>query len=315
MKNLQAKIKGFTLFEMLLVLAIMSAILILLSNYTSQRLEQFRRDRTALQMQQILNAGMAYYINNSYWPAQSGINGACSSTSLSSLQPNYIPSGLVSPYGVAYSINCNITSGVFSVSLAVPGTKTGAANAQIITGMIPLGTYSGSTVTGQVNIPGQNLNNARSVNFAGYYHNGACVPAPTCPGNMAPDILVVPVSLYGVNDMSASASYYALYGFTAYAYGAPGNPPGSTPQGPTNVADCTSPATASGCYSSNSPSVVNASSSYLYWRVCLSVTTEKGVVSSTATDSSWGQYATVMAITRCVPANEVSGSDFTVWTK
>ena len=37
-------------------------------------------------------------------------------------------------------------------------------------------------VTAQVTTPGQNLNNARSVNFVGIYHNGACVPVPNCPG-------------------------------------------------------------------------------------------------------------------------------------
>jgi hypothetical protein len=129
---------------------------------------------------------------------------------------------------------------------------------------------------------------------------------------MAPDVLVVPAALYGTNDMGASSGYYPLYGFTAYAYGAHGNPPGTLPDAAANIADCASPGSARTCQSSGGSPM--PASSTLYWRVCLSVTTTKGVVSSTA-DATWGQYTTIMAITRCVPQSENAGSDFTVWTQ
>ena len=36
-------------------------------------------------------------------------------------------------------------------------------------------------VVAAVNIPGQNLNNAGAVTFAGLYYHGGCVPVPQCP--------------------------------------------------------------------------------------------------------------------------------------
>jgi len=65
----RAKVTGFTLIEMLLVLIIVSMIIYMGLGYLQQRTVQIRMDRTSLQMQQILNAGMAYYIANSTWPA------------------------------------------------------------------------------------------------------------------------------------------------------------------------------------------------------------------------------------------------------
>ena len=206
----------------------------------------------------------------------------------------------------------------------VPGIAPTSGSAAILAVAAVTGVPAEIVVQGEVNIPGQNLNNARSVNFAGYYHHGGCVPAPFCPSNMAPDILVVPVSLYGLNDVSADSTYYPLYGFTAYANGgvnAASSAPNSTPDVPSNVADCENPSVATQCNStcgSNGAggpcTAITTVGNQLYWRVCLIVRTEKGVVGQTATNA-WGQYATVLAITRCVPLNENAGSDFTVWTQ
>jgi prepilin-type N-terminal cleavage/methylation domain-containing protein len=332
MKFFKRDVKGFTLFEMLLVLGIMSVIILMISNYTSQKVDEFRREKAAVQMQQILNAGLAYYMNVGYWPTQTSGTSTCTSSALNQTGSNanplqsggYLPNPVNSPWaGAVYSVNCNGTAStsasVFQVSLVVPG-KQATANANVVAGMIPMGTAASTTVTGQVLVPGQNLNNARSVNFAGYYHNGACVPAPVCPTNMTADILVVPISLYGVNEASTTYAYYSLYGFTAYAYGLANGTttPSSVPGAPDSIADCVNPQTKTPCASTGAyptaPTNITTPTAYTYWRVCLSVTTERGLVSSTA-DTGWGQYATVMAITRCVPANEYSGSDFTVWTQ
>jgi len=48
-----------------------------------------------------------------------------------------------------------------------------------------------------------------------------------------------------------------------------------------------------------------------YWRVCLATVTSKGDV---VWDSTTGEYATVMAVTRCGLNTENTGSSFQVWT-
>jgi prepilin-type N-terminal cleavage/methylation domain-containing protein len=327
--------KGFTLIEMILVLGIIASIISMLVKYSFMRADQIRVDTAAVQMQQILNAGMAFYINNGYWPSQASATTPCGTvSSLKPLQspPNdYLSANLNPPYnGASYGMNCSPNTGVFSVTLRFPAEGTSpAAWIRILAGILPLATYTNNTVTSSVNIPGQNLNNARSVNFGNFYHQGGCVPAPTCPANMTPDIMVLPASLYGVNDAPGKTDYYPLYGFTAYAVGTAAGISGqstaaATPASPDQVADCnpsvttptqcnsTCPASSPGSRSTCTP--ISNSTGTLYWRVCLIVRTEKGVVSQTA-DSTWGQYASLLAITRCVPVNESSGSDFSVWTQ
>jgi prepilin-type N-terminal cleavage/methylation domain-containing protein len=303
MKKYQIGNKGFSLLEMLLVLGIMSAIIVMIANYSTLKTSQLRRDRAAIQMQQILNAGLAYYLNNGKWPNETASTSPPCPTSsdLSTLLGSYLPATFNSPYvGSSYSITCN-AYGLFSVSL----TTASASDASSLAGLIPLGTVSGAVATGSVNVPGQNLNNARSVNFANYYHNGACVPAPTCPSNMAPDILVVPVSLYGDN---TATTYYPLLGFTAYAVS---DAAGDTyPVAYNAVVDCATQSSASTCQSNSNGTSVN--SNYLYWRVCLSITTVDGVVTD-STNGSWAENTSILAITRCVPVNENYGSDFSVW--
>lgn len=319
MKKFLDKAKGFTLFEMLMVLVIMGTILMLLANYSSGRLDQFKRDKGALQMQEILNAGMAFYTAKGYWPSQSSGTAACTTgVNLAALQPNYLPSNLISPWGVPYTIGCNSTTGTFSVSVTIPGTIAAKATASVLAGMIPLGSVdsTGLVVTGQVNIPGQNLNNARSVNFASLYHNGGCVPAPTCPPGMSPEIMVVPTALFGDND--GNTTFYSLYGFAATALGAAGSPPGTVPVAANAVADCFTTTTATACQDTSTVTSGSGSSTApsgtLYWRVCLTVVTEKGIVAQTD-GTTWAQLTSLLAITRCAPNNEYSGSDFSVWTR
>ncbi len=114
--------RGFSLIEMVLVLIVIASILVLVSNYGNQRMNQFRRDRTALQMQQILNAGLSYYINQGTWP-----------TNLGALQSgNYLPTPLNSPYGTQYTAVPSSSSNNFTVT--VPVYKS--ADAQVISGKI-----------------------------------------------------------------------------------------------------------------------------------------------------------------------------------
>jgi len=341
--------QGFTLLEIMLVLGIVGGIMVMAINYGSRQVSQQRRDKTALQMQQILNAGLAYYTANGAWPLPGGTCSFTSTSTSNSATPSslstlksagYLPSAISSnAFGYAYNVTCdNVTGGVFYVITRLNSVAT----ALIIAGELPVAYLSdqygnpvtnGTYVTSQVTTPGQNLNNARSLNFAGAYHHGACVPVPVCPGYnpaatppacnsgtncMTPQIMVAPASVSGVSD-SNSTNAYPIASFTAYALGPATS---SNLMGcPAVVSPATTPtSTVTPCTwgSSGIPNGSQASPSGLYWRVCLQVVTSKGIVSTTNTGAgaaAWGQYVSMVAMTRCTPPNEPFGSDFTVFTQ
>ncbi len=327
--------KGFTLLEMVLVLAIMSSILIMIIGYSTQRFDQFRRDKAAMQMEQILNAGLAYYTTNGQWPI-----------SLSTLQTaNYLPSSYTSPYGGAYTIPATTTAtgNIFQVSTTVTSLHA-SSDASTIAGMLPGGSVAGSTVTGQVVVPGQNLNNARSVNFGNIYNSGGCVPVPTCPSGMQPVIMTSVAAATGYYDPPVNCNNYGdesgctpsaphpIYGVVSYATGGPPTVSGGTGSGNTPP-DCSNPTTSPGtqtCFSDTSlSSWPTLASGQDYWRVCLSIQVDQGFVVISGTPGSgegsstyWGQnLGSVLAITRCAPGpvgappTENEGSSLDVWSK
>lgn len=142
------------------------------------------------------------------------------------------------------------------------------------------------------------------INFVGLYRHGGCVPVPTCPNSYdEPQIFVAPVSVSGVND--GPTIHYNLNSFTAYAKD---KQIVTTTAGPVNC-DGTP-------YNPAPPTACNPQGGTLgvtkYWRVCLQIVTDKGLVSG----NQYGQYVTLMAMTRCSPAaGEVSGggTPFTIF--
>ncbi|HEV2613701.1 MAG TPA: prepilin-type N-terminal cleavage/methylation domain-containing protein [Gammaproteobacteria bacterium] len=71
MLNMKMKERGFTLLELLLVLALASILALgALSMYQIQ-LRNFKVDKTSLQMQQWLQAGMSFYVDCNQWPTDS----------------------------------------------------------------------------------------------------------------------------------------------------------------------------------------------------------------------------------------------------
>lgn len=313
----QRNIQGFTLIEILLVLVIISVIIYASVGYMQQRALQLRIERASTQTQQILNAGLAYYVGNSQWPTMAQLKG------------NYLPpSPMRNPWGNTYDVaNDGKLFYVYSKVNTV-SAKGASAAAQVIAGTLPLA-YTSNTagapglppsssspcvaadttcyVVASVNIPGQNLNNATAVNYAGLYKHGGCVPVPTCPVSangtpMKAQIMVVPASVSGVNDTDAgpptSQNVYPISSFTAYAKDPSTNP--AACDGGTQVP----------CAPQNPP----ATGTPTYWRACLQVVTEKGPVTSGTGANAWGQNVTLMAITRCAIVNEPSGSNFSVFS-
>lgn len=71
MFTVRKQYKGFTLLELLLVLALVSILILgALSLYQIQ-LRNFKVDKTSLQMQQWLQAGMSFYVDCGQWPTDS----------------------------------------------------------------------------------------------------------------------------------------------------------------------------------------------------------------------------------------------------
>lgn len=311
MANDHGNTKGFTLLEVLLVLSIMSLLLLVAINMGNQKIDQMKREKTASDMKQILNAMQAYYVDMGEFP----------SDMLTLSNGGYLPANITSSYGVGYSIQNGNHTG--EVNVTIPATiKAAALNAKIIAGMVPSGFVDNtSKVHAVTTAPGSNLNSAKSVNFSGLYHHGACVPVPSCPAGTQATIMVAPVSVNGVNDQG-TPTLYPISSFTAYATG-PADP---TAVG--GVPKCSSNSLAdTACYLDTTGGATkvpsNLSPPQKYWRVCLQVITQNGDVSLTNVGTgvnSWGQFATVMAITRCattavtVPPGEATGSPFSVFS-
>lgn len=340
------KMKGFTLIEMLLVLVIISSILYMLFGYVQQKALQMRIDRTTTQMQQILNAGLSYYVVHGHWPVTTAgtAENLTATTATNLLQTEgFLPANVTisSPWaGSDYFIYTDTQNKLFYVYTSiVAGTATSgyaSSAANIIAGTLPMA-YSTNVnaspptpgtpcvtadttcyVVSSVNIPGQNLNNAGAVNYAGLYKQGGCVPVPTCPTDpttgtpLTPQVVIVPVSVSGLNDPNSNA-IYPISSFTGYA-----TPAAALPD------KCTGSSTQPACDAAST--VGNAPATGKYWRACLQVVTEKGNVQTTNTNTAspgsgnpgagtdFGTNVTLMAITRCPIPSESAGSKFTIYS-
>ena len=64
---------GITLLELMLVLVIMAVFAVMGVNMMQQHMREAQLDQTSIQMQQILHAGLAYYINHGNWPASMSV--------------------------------------------------------------------------------------------------------------------------------------------------------------------------------------------------------------------------------------------------
>lgn len=304
------KNRGVTLLEVLLVLAISAAILLMLINYVQRKGEDVRRSQTSVQMQAIMNAALAYYIANTKWP-----------TSIQDLQTEgYLPDiALNNPWGEPYLVNTSDLDsnlGFLYVHTDVHST----ISAQLIAASLPLAhEQSDSTeVVAVVNVPAQSLNQARAVQFAGVYNNGGCVPVPTCPDKLKPQIYAVPAEVYGVFNKPnctgpnrydcRNVSVTPITQLAAYAKGPVELSGGGQLQNCYNT-------NTSACKKDRSGNMIHSGE---YWRVCLSVTSLNGRVNPDA--EAWGKLVgSIVAMTRCVATNdsgavvEPTGSNFSVW--
>ena len=334
-----------TLVEVLLVLVIMSAIVMMIFNFSTQKMDELRRDKATIQIQQILNAGLSYYVNNGHWPQCPGSTETqpvkCKLDKDSDLESQgYLPTiSIPNPWNVTDKTYYHITGGTqnnasnFYVYMQTQNPVT----AVTLAGRLPTafvttqtdaykspptqdGSCSGGVPTDQkcsyvvssVTIPGQNLNNARSVNFASIYSSGGCVPEPVCPTGMKSEIMAIPVSVSGIfvnphcTSVTCPFDSTPITSYTAWA----------TALGPdsTHAPSCGGSPTNASCQITT-PGL----STDRFWRVCLRVETEKGTVNPAAGGVGSGNYwgiavGSILAITRCAPPNEPVGTPFQVWS-
>lgn len=314
--------KGVTLIEVLLVLVISSIIMVMLIGFLQQQTDEMRRSRAVTQIVQILNAGLAYYVANNAWPQNSDLSDLISG--------GYLPFTPTNPWGNPYTIQSS-NPGMLTVTTNVHTRD----NALQIVGRVPFGSISGTNVvSSSVNIPAQQLNNSTTLNFASIYHSGACVPAPVCPldkyGNKTqPQIYVIPLSVSGVyddpnalsgnctdpngNDFNtcSNINVFPITNYTAYAIG-----PVAYTKGSGKIQACNGASPGNSCYISGTSSSDEAPSGS-YWRVCLSVGTEKGLINPVGTvTNNWAQgqaMGTLLVVTRCAISGEYTGAGFDVW--
>jgi len=329
------KERGFTLLEMLLVLVIIASIMGMFIGYTLRKSEETRIDKMVMTTQQILSASLNFYNDHGSWTKCTDADECIFKTggNIPLLMEGYVPDqdytslwpGGVDPTNDTYIQFSAPSNPRFRVCIPINAGSASRAIAETIASRLPLGTTTQTTnaaepcdqnmvpvpctdpalpcrVVTTVQVPGQNLNNARSINFGGVYHNGACVPVPDCPGGMKAQIFVSPVSVSGLSEglnlSTSSGEVVPLSSFTAYVKPSPDPATGAV--GPENCTD-TSYAP---CYQDNASTLLPPGN---YWRVCLDIVTEKGQISGTKWVKESGSVA---AITRCVPDNEPSGSEF-----
>lgn len=348
------KIRGFTLLEMLLVIVIIAAIMSMFVGYTLRKSQETMIDKSVLTMQQILNAGLAFYVDNGQWPGYTDGNGSVlmGGDNLDLMVQGYLPDQTIRSFWGDSSDDSTQKWGIiffsergpdpqnplnknFTVCMPISAGPNAVGIAETIAGRLPLGRTTqanyatcgdameiipcdGTTtcnVVTTVGVPGQNLNNARSTNFAGIYKNGACVPTPECPKGMEPQIIVSPVSVsglyYGMNGPSStSGDVFPINSFTAYATG----PAVWNKAQGSRVPNCTSTGPDPNC--EKEPGVPLPDGNIKYWRVCLEIVTEQGKLTDRNTSSAvnWQKESgTVMVVTRCVPPNEPKGSNENVF--
>jgi prepilin-type N-terminal cleavage/methylation domain-containing protein len=231
MKQLSPKNSGFTLLELMLVLALVAILLVAgLAAYQIQ-VRNFKIDKTALQMQAWLQAGLAFYVDCNEWPnpanqsdimlAMTGIDGhpitpaACSTLSQPVMKA-YMPAGADSngpwPNSYAIGVGSGAYANLFQVSTDLPFDNTNnppglQAIASSIAGRLPNATVVNDTsqktpqieIQTAIGIPGSALTNhgyilnMQIVN-SNQVSNVLYPQANDCPKNMMPQVVSAPVN-------------------------------------------------------------------------------------------------------------------------
>lgn len=132
---------GYTLIEAGFAIAIASIIAAAGLTVVSKKADNFRVEKAQQEMKQWLEASMQYRIDTGTWPANAAaLTGG-----------NYMPTSAVTgPFGGNYTIEPVASNARVRVSYTAPEAKF----ANLISASLPLANVSGTTVTGEVVVPG-----------------------------------------------------------------------------------------------------------------------------------------------------------------
>lgn len=170
--TIKQDLSGFSLIEVMLLLAIMASVLMVgMCNYEIE-VRNFKVDKTALQLQQWLEAAMAYYVDHQQWP-----QGTEQQPLRTLISTGYLPAAsgttdtpIHNPWGNDYAaqsvISASNPNGYFEVSTNIPVTVPHYQQiATAIAARMPFASHPAQTgaVITQVTIPGQASNIASNI--------------------------------------------------------------------------------------------------------------------------------------------------------
>lgn len=209
---MKSKTKGFTLIELLFVIAIISVIAAAGMSIVKQRAQEAKVEKCALQMQQMLQAGMAYYVDNNCWPHEA----KCASGA-PDFATHYIPVGTtINPWGEQLNYQYTATPGSrFQVTTKAPNNSI----AQRVAGMLPNAEVDKTDVTKiitETTIPGQVTGETNVYVAKVGLTSGGAVTGFSCPTGYKSAIYFSPHSLQNARgvvapkdkDKDSHSSYY-----------------------------------------------------------------------------------------------------------
>ena len=137
MKIIEKKQLGFTLLELLFIIVIIGIIVSITVASYQQKTNNLKIDKTALQMQQIMQAATQFRNDNGYWPD--------SSNPPATFTQNYLPIGsTTNPWGQSFTYNLDTTSDTFQV---FSGVTPNAISANRIRSLLPNASINTSNPT------------------------------------------------------------------------------------------------------------------------------------------------------------------------
>ncbi|MDF2867831.1 MAG: hypothetical protein K0S11_1301 [Gammaproteobacteria bacterium] len=198
-----SKIKGVTLLEMLLVIAVTTTLMVGTLSLMRNKALNVKNDKTVLVMQQWLQAAISYYVVNQGDARQGDLTKIL-------MQGQFIPPGAdKNPWDKPYNVSLNNKTIV--VTTVVPDSQV-----KIIQGNLPYSLTVKSNVTGTVTLASPvPIPDAAAIQYtdivAGTQANPAIVMPPKCPDELKPEIFTVPV-MY-----SSGQTSYPIVQVGAYA--------------------------------------------------------------------------------------------------
>lgn len=181
-----SQIKGVTLLEMLLVIAVTTTLMVGTLSLARNKAANVKNDKAVLVMQQWLQAAISYYVVNP-GDVEQGVD-------LKSVlvQKKFMPPEVdMNPWDKPYDVY--LKGKTIIVSTTVPDSQV-----KVIQGNLPYTPAAKPAEQGSVILAAPlPVPDATAIQYsdivAGTQRNYAIVPAPNCPDEMTPEIFAVPV--------------------------------------------------------------------------------------------------------------------------